>query len=200
MDKLQHIIECAQEGNQLPFNDFFKRTFQKLKPKLLSVTRSEDDTQEVFIIALQKFWERFVINQEDLPHNSVGYIYMMCKNAWLMQRRKKVVSTVSFDNSSIRNSSLKEEIEWRTNEDREANERDELLQYKALSQALKALSPKCQTLMENELENDTSLKELQLQLGFTNYQALVQAKYNCKKRLVRMVYLILEELKSQKIS
>ncbi len=188
---ITYIIECAQKGNELPFTTFFDHTFQKLKSKLFSLTKSKDDSQEIFILSMQKFWERFVINQEDPPHNSIGYVFMMCKNVWLMQKRNKANAVVFIEDSpgDQQKNSTSNSIE-----DAIAKEDEELLKHKALEEALNSLSSKCKILIENELNRDQRLKDLQEELGYSNYQALVQAKYNCKKRLVKKVYEVIEKL------
>ncbi len=191
---VKHIIECAQKGNELPFNTFFDLTYKKIKPKLLSLTKSLDDSQEIFIISMQKFWERFVINQENLPHNSTGYILTMCKNAWLMQKRSKKDTFISVENPLEYQVLKQQDTQVDGIEESHTTENIELLRHKALVQALNMLSDKCRSLIENELNDDRKLKDLQEELGFKNYQALVQAKYNCKKRLVRKVYEVIEKL------
>lgn len=30
--------------------------------------------KDIYVVSMQKFWERFVINQEKLPDNATGYI------------------------------------------------------------------------------------------------------------------------------
>ncbi|WP_139062490.1 RNA polymerase sigma factor [Aquimarina megaterium] len=193
--KLKKIIEQAIQGNELPFDRFVKDLFEQLKPKLLSLTQSQQEAEDIFIGAMQKFWERFVVLQEKLPENSIGYIFVMCKNNWLISKRhpwNSVVlkETISEDqkfndhNNNINDSLENLEIEW--------------LQKKALSEALDSLSQKCKTLMQTEIDSDTKLKDLQEQLGYVNYQALVQAKYNCKKRLIKKVYEIFEQLMAHK--
>lgn len=195
---IKYIIECAQKGNEAPFNSFFDFTYKKIKPKLLLLTKSLDDSQEIFVISMQKFWERFVINQENLPHNSTGYILTMCKNAWLMQKRNKTnkiifIEDLALDQKSLETDSLSNNIE-----DSIVKENEELLKYQALEEALNSLSSKCRLLIENELDNDKQLKDLQEEFGYSNYQALVQAKYNCKKRLIQKVYEVIIQLKNQK--
>jgi len=49
-------------------------------------------------------------------------------------------------------------------------------------------------LIEAYLDPKTKLKDLQKTYGYVNYQALVQAKYNCKKRLKKKVFEILRTL------
>jgi len=190
-----YVVRCAQEGNELPFNIFFEDVFQKIRLKLLSFTKSVEDSHEVYIISMQKFWERFVINQEDLPHNSIGYILMMCKNAWLMQRRGKINRFVSVENPAEYQAPMLEDPQSEIIEDNLEEQDNELIQHKALVLAINSLSEKCKALIENEMDADMQLKDLQEELGYSNYQALVQAKYNCKKRLIRKVYEALEKLR-----
>ncbi len=77
------------------------------------------------------------------------------------------------------------------------NDNEKWLRQKALSEALENLNQKCRELLETELDSDKSLKDLQGELGFVSYQAVVQAKYNCKKKLVKEVFTVLNKLKNQ---
>ena len=45
------------------------------------------------------------------------------------------------------------------------------------------------------VDNSTKLVDYFESLGFETYQALIQAKYNCKKRLIKEVYRALSNLK-----
>ncbi|MEW7280328.1 hypothetical protein ABW636_17185 [Aquimarina sp. 2201CG1-2-11] len=192
---VKYIIDCAKKGDEQPFNNFFDSAFQKIRTGLCTITKSEEDAKEVFIISMQKFWERFVINQEQLPHNSIGYIFMMCKNAWLMQKRNPW-SSVSYSEDTIEKQKETAEESSLVKEDK-AYVGEEFDRHKALAIALETLSYKCKALIENELDINTPLKELQETLGYDTYQALVQAKYNCKKRLIKKVYEVLEKIKKR---
>lgn len=189
---INEIINQAIQGNEFPFDRFFENTFRKISPKLISLTKCKEDAQEVYVISMHKFWERFVINQQELPHNSIGYIYMMCKNAWLHQKKNWTI--LEIDDASYQHLTSGEKS---LDQSAEKEIDDNLLKHKSLSLALEQLSPKCRKLMETEFDNDLKLKDLQDDLGFTNYQALVQAKYNCKKRLIKKVHEFLIDLKSK---
>ncbi len=195
INELKKIIEQATQGNELPFDHFLNALFERLQPRLLSLTQSSQETEDIFITSMQKFWERFVINQEKLPLNIDGYIYIMCKNAWLMGKRN-IPRTVIL-NESLKTENVYDDNDLDTETRIEELEQD-WLQKKALYKALDQLSAKCKSLMEADMDKNTKLKDLQGEMGFTNYQALVQAKYNCKKRLIKKVYEILEELSAPK--
>ncbi|WP_218599728.1 hypothetical protein [Polaribacter sp. NJDZ03] len=191
---LKKIIGSAINGNELLFNRFFEDTFKKLLPKLTVLTNSNDDAQEIFVTSMHKFWERFVIKQEKLPHNSTGYIYMMCRNAWFLNKRQpwsKVI--LDSNNTYILTKSNDDNLD--TAQNKEDIENSNLLKHKALSIAINLLCDKCTKLIETELDKNIKLKDLQQEMGYANYQALVQAKYNCKKKLVKKVFEALTNLK-----
>lgn len=197
-NKLEKIVEQARQGNELPFDYFFKDLFKRLQPRLLSLTKSPQETEDIFISAMQKFWERFVIQEEKLPMNSLGYVYQMCKNNWLMKKRNPWNSFTLKDDLHLL--SNREQSGTTNTDDSIEDLEQEWLQNKALSEALDSLSDKCKTLMQYETNPEIKLKDLQQELGFKNYQALVQAKYNCKKRLMKKVFEIFNQLKAQKQS
>lgn len=191
---IEKIVKEAIAGNELPFNRFLEDLYKYLSPKLYSLTNSKAEADDIFITSMQKFWERFVMNQEKLPHNSEGYVYMMCKNAWLMSKRHPWSSVVLHNTLYEYHNTTDDTIKEKNHFNQETEQ--EWLKMKALSEGLESLSPKCKTLIETEIDQNTKLKDLQDTLGYKNYQALVQAKYNCKKRLIKKVYEIMNRMKT----
>jgi len=194
-EQIKSILDNAIKGNEIPFNRFFKNTFDSLLPRLKHFIESEEEAKEIFVITMQKFWECFVIKQQKVPSNCIGYIYIMCKNTWLLQK-KKYNNTIPINDQIL---NYYKNLSNDTNENEfisdELMNDDQFLKHKALTKAIEDLSPKCKTLIEVDLDPDIKLKNLQKTLGYDNYQALVQAKYNCKKRLIKKVYDIIYELK-----
>lgn len=186
MVKLKEVVTHAKNGNELPFNDFLKQTFRGLQKQLITLTQSESKAQDVFIEAMQKFWERFVIEDNELPKNPKGYIFTTCKNICRMEKRNKwsqVILKDSFSDSDFYRSS-QEEIP------------DEMeLKKQSLAMAMRAISDKCKQLMELSMDASVKLVDCLEILGFETYQALVQAKYNCKKRLTKEVFIAYYKLK-----
>lgn len=189
--KLEKIVEQAIEGNELPFDNFLQELFKKLHPQLFALIGSSHDIEDIYIRSMQKFWERFVIQQEKLPKNSAGYIFQMCKNTWLMSKRHPWNTVILKDELQDRDT-LNAQNKTTVNQIQDLEE--EWLQKRALSKALEELSPKCKILIESEIDASIKLKDLQHELGYKNYQSLVQAKYNCKKRLIKKVYEIYNQL------
>lgn len=195
---LRTIINQAIQGNEFPFNRFFEETFKKLQPRLESLTNSQDDIKDLYLMSMQKFWQRFVINNEKLPHNSIGYIYMMCKNAFLLKKREPWTSVILSENTDGYQKNLI--IETSEKEEHNDSSNNELLKFNALAMGLETMCVKCKKLLETELDKEIRLKDLMEELGYSNYQALVQAKYNCKKRLIKKVKEVLSILKTEKLN
>ena len=78
----------------------------------------------------------------------------------------------------------------------ELDEQDEvLMRQRSLKIALETMSLKCKRLIELSMDTSVKLVDCMESLGYETYQALVQAKYNCKKRLIKKVYNALSDLK-----
>ena len=183
MIKLKEVVLKARQGNELPFNKFLEETFTQLKKQLISLTLSESKAEDVFIMAMQKFWERFVIQENELPKNPPGYIYMMCKNICRMEKRghwNRIVLKDSFSDQEV--GSI---------HPIELDEDEVVLKQKALEKAMNVISNKCKRLMELSMDSSIKLADCLELLGFKTYQALIQAKYNCKKKLIKEVFLAL---------
>jgi hypothetical protein len=125
-----------------------------------------------------------------LPKNPQGYIFIICKNIWLMQKRD------SWNNVLLKDSFLDYEapsIEHEKMKEDDCNE--SRLRAQSLEIALNAISSKCKELMK--LSMDTSIKLIDCMefLGYETYQGLIQAKYNCKKKLIKEVFKALSDIK-----
>ena len=190
MNEINRVVKDARNGSELSFNAFLKKTFIQLKKQLLSLTRSESKAQDIYIEAMQKFWERFVIQQNEPPQNPQGYIYRMCKNLWLMEKRDAWNQVVLKDSFSDHEAGSFEENDNEKNN--EAMKREQALQV-----ALNAISAKCKKLMELSMNTSVKLIDHVEPLGYDTYQALIQAKYNCKKRLIKEVFNALNATKNR---
>lgn len=193
-ESIEKAIKNAILGDEVLFNKFIENIYSELLPKLIVLTSSVDSARDVFIQSIQKFWERFVIKQEQLPENTVAYIYRMCKNAWLMQKRNQW-NMVMLTSEPYSYQAVDGSDHFLLESDQAVKDSEDLYRQKALTLALEQMSEKCKQLIEAELDKQVKLKDLQDELGYHNYQSLVQAKYNCKKRLAKMVFGVLKELK-----
>ena len=187
MSEIAKMIDDAKKGNEISFNSFLKKTYIHLKKQLVSLTKSESKAEDIYLGAMQKFWERFVIEDNELPKNPQAYIYIICKNLWLLEKRN------AWNRIILKDSFMDHEIGF---EESEPDENDEvLMRERSLSIALNAISEKCKNLIEISMDNSVKLMDCMESLGYKTYQALIQAKYNCKKKLIKEVFNALTELK-----
>lgn len=188
MLELNKMISEAKNGRELSFNKFLKKTFIDLKKQLILLTKSEPKAEDIFIEAMQKFWERFVIHENEAPKNPKGYIFMICKNIWLMEKRghwNKVILKDSFRDDEV--------MSYHDSDKDDVSESS--MRKKSLEIALTTISSKCKELMELSMDASVKLIDCMESLGYETYQALIQAKYNCKKRLIKEVFNALNTIK-----
>ncbi len=185
-----HVFEAAQNGNSKDFNHFFAQVKQKCQPKLLQLTKSQFDADEVFAQVLLKFWERFVEGKQELPSQNIeGYIYRMCINAFHNMQRKRKNERVDYKEEFDRDIS---EGEHKSDEDLWEELITDEVKHTSLRNAIANLCQKCKTLY-TYLINGEKLKNIWEELGYKNYQGIVQAKYNCKKELKRKFFVELNK-------
>ncbi|MEM9546276.1 MAG: hypothetical protein AAGA77_09885 [Bacteroidota bacterium] len=187
------IIAEAQKGNELPFDAFFKKTFFALQKQLVRMTGSENEARILFVEAMEKFWDRFVIAQKELPDNIKGYIFMICKNLWLIQKRDPWNKVTLYDTY---------QENWKVTEDNSPLDGftpAPSLSEESLEKGLNALGEKCKTLLLMSMDASIKLIDHQKRLGYATYQAMIQAKYNCKKRLIKEVMKAMDDLKKSRI-
>lgn len=185
-----HAFEEAQNGNSKDFNHFFALIKQKCEPKLMQLTKSKVDADEVFAQVLLKFWERFVDGKAALPTENIeGYVYRMCINAFHNMQRKRKNERMDYKEEFGKNIT---EGEHKSDEDLWEELRTDEAKYTSLREAIANLCEKCKTLY-NYLMDGKKLKDIWEQLGYKNYQGIVQAKYNCKKELKRKFFIELNK-------
>ena len=189
---VDQIVEKAINNDLRPYNKFVDNLYKEFYPKLIHLTKSKNHANEVYSLAMEKFWERFIAKQETLPLKPINYIYIMCKNAWIAEVSNHWNAKKTSLSSEI--SEKEKTIENLFEDDSE----DNFLIQKSLTLGLEKLSPKCKCLIEHQLNSDKSVAELQNELNLNSYQAVVQAKYNCKKKLIKLVYNIFQSLKEEK--
>lgn len=180
-----HIIEEYHNGNKLPFNQFFKETYKNTRGRLVTLMKSEVDADDIFSECMHKFYELFIVQGKPVPDtNAEGYIYQMCKNACISSfRKKKRYELVSNDDLKLKNTDQASSTEKIEDNQHWTELEKEDHKKMALTKALGLLGKKCKKLFDKNITEKIKLKNLWEELGYINYQAIVMAKYNCKKEL-----------------
>ncbi len=188
LNDLEHVLEAAAKGDERGYRLFFTTLWRDLKPALTRLTNSEQTGKDLFLSSMITFWEVFVVQQKPLPNNVKGYVFAICRNGWYAQKRwaPREISQDPFNMSE--QFSDAGSYPFREEEARYQRQR-------AMAIALEEATEKCQCLFEQHIERGIALKDLEKPLGYPSYQAIVQAKYNCKKRLIARVFQLLQKQK-----
>lgn len=192
MTKFEKIIAEARAGNELPVNRFFEDLYLKFKPRLMGITHSAQDADDIFMETIYKFWRDFVQGDKKLPDNIDGYLYVAAKNIWLDQlRKKKHRQTVPIEYSRVANATVEPDVEYH----QDLMEQEEIEQKKqvAWKKAVQQMCDKCRQIYQKHIINNQKLSKLWEEMGYKNHQGIIQAKYNCKKELTRLFFEALGE-------
>lgn len=189
---LSQLLIEAQDGNEKSFDLFYLHMKDKCWPKLLSMTKSEFDAKDVFVQAMSKFWEDFVVGEKELPKANIeGYIYRMCCNAHHNLYRKKQQLKIDYVDTIPE----KRDYDIETTKDDLISElKADEKKYRAFNRALQLLCDKCRSIMEQVLEGRKN-KEVWQKLGFKTITAYSQKKYNCVRELTDKLFIELEKNK-----
>ncbi|MEM9992341.1 MAG: sigma-70 family RNA polymerase sigma factor, partial [Bacteroidota bacterium] len=151
---------------------------------------SEEQAREAFSETMYKFWQKFVVEGNELPKTNIkGYIFTMVKYYLIdEQRRKSKHRTVSDEGlSNTEATYMKTESDfW------QEQELDDL-QQQALKQAIQKMGTKCQEIFHLMLKKGLEKpRDLWKPLGYNNARTLSTVKSGCLKKLKLKAVLELE--------
>ncbi len=203
LNDYQTLIESSRQGDKLAFTKFYESIYKNIKAALVLKMKSPQQVEEIFADAMVRFWEKFIHYGQPLPgNNPEGYVYRMCLNAWLDLKRKKSVEKLypadaMTDELLGKNASGEGELPPESNL-KMAVQLEEL-HHRALSETIKKLCDKCRALYDEHIVGAKKIVDLWKALGYKNYQAMVMAKYNCRKKIARIFYGELERQSGYKL-
>lgn len=197
MTKLQlwkNAISDSIDGDNALFNKLFLDLYQsKYKYALSKFITHDSDVVEVYTITMTKFWERFVMLEEELPKTNIeGYIYRMAYNAYYCQIRKsKETPSDLVTQNGQGMSHILRSIEYPAYI--EESEENSLKRSNLLRNAIEKLDSICQSIIKANVMGGTKLKELEAELEFDGkYNGLVHKKKRCIKRLTKLIFTEME--------
>ena len=178
-------------GNDQHFKVYFEEKWKELEAPLIALTKSKETSIQLFTSGMLILWENFVLKKKALPKNIKSYLYIICKNEWLADKKyaQRMISTEM--NDSLINSKQSELTQ-------ERNDEDELIRV-LLRKVMEEAPEKCKQIIERTIYNQEKLKEIWQELNYNSYQAIVQAKYNCKKNIANRLFILLRKTKKNKI-
>lgn len=203
-EKWKTAIDLAREGKELSFNslvnDMYENRYYQAIQKL---TKDTFVTREVYTMAITKFWERFILKNDLLPSTNInGYIYNMCRNAFIdIKRQEQRKKECEFCSKQALNMARDYTVIMKNPHAYEGSvhkeEQDDYeLKMKLLQQSISQLEERCQEIIRRNVFEGELLKDLKSELGFTGtYQSIVEKKKRCMRRLSKLMFSALESFK-----
>jgi len=189
----KEAVEKARLGNENLFNKIVASNFQKhFYEPILRMTNDKSIVEEIYILSITKFWERFVLWGEELPHSNItGYIFQMSRNAFLEIKRKqstiKASSIITVDTTEMYETYSTYVTE---NESYVENplKADETVLLKSVFEVMTLLDPLCKNIIEKNILESRRLKTIKEELAISGtYNSIVQKKKRCIKKLKRLL-------------
>jgi len=178
------------------FNELLVQAHKHCVERLINITNSKADAEDVFMDAMYAFWKNWQAGKIKHHNNLKGLIFVMAKNLWYNKKRKEQRSAVKEyatapENISIYegyNSDIYEEVSYNPlikSELAALNDTENKARQKAFNAAMQRLDEKCQTLLKQSIVYKVRLKQLREKLGFVSVDAVKMAKHRCKKTLIK---------------
>lgn len=201
------VIAKSKKGSNIAFNRAVADNYAAhFKGPIISLTSNEEDAYEIYLEVMTKFWERFVLQTEDLPKQNInGYIFRMIRNKFVDESRKKKslknTHVVELDPKKLiyqlKDSAMLYDESHPTNEHKNKQE-SESKHLIALENAISKLCEDCKQLIERNIFDGERLKVLKTELGYTgSYQTIVEKKKRCIKKMTKLFFI---ELANQELS
>ena len=198
----QHVVSEARNGNTALFNKAVTSNFQEhFYKSILKTVQEKDLTREIYNSTMLKFWERFIINGEDLPESNIdGYIFQMSRNAFYEIRRqrsnKRNLNTVSMESQDIIEKFKAIKNEGNHSYGNTISEEQDLKMHRVLFQTVQKLDKVCQQIIHQHVMEEETLVKLKEELSsYGSYNAIVQKKKRCIDSLRRLINRAVKEKK-----
>ncbi len=193
----EKVIQAYRSGNERAFDQMIVKAYQRdHEPRLLSLTKSKDDAWLVYVEAMLKFRDKFVIGIAPLPKNPNGYLNRMERNIWVdicrKRNQKKQIKFVEIENHQL--TAMFAQVGQSGPDDYYDEEQKEEQYLNALEKAIGKMCDKCKEIIEKNIFQNIKLKTLKIEMNYTgSYQAIVEKKKRCIKKLTRIFFLELEQ-------
>jgi len=189
-------INSARQGNSRSFDLQVVSVYQNFHKKaLIGIIGSEKECWEIYLMAVTKFWEKYILAGNNLPENNInGYLFMMSKNVYYDKCRKMksavAQSTILVDDfKTIKQDKLSATDKLDSEQNIFHKDRQNEKYLFKLEQAIQKLCDDCKAIIEENVLGDIKLKDLKEKIKYGGgYQAIVQKKKRCLKKLTKYFY------------
>lgn len=176
------------------FDNLFHEAYDYCIGYLLKITHSKTDAEDVFMEAIAIFWVLYKQGKINHQNNLKAYIATTAKRIWFEKKRKQERSkeysqapeivaqqaetNTNFNDLAVFDLLVKTETELAQNAQRQARKAN-------LKAVFQTLGEKCQQLLMETIVYKVKMKDLMETLNYGSLQTVKDAKYRCKKTLIK---------------
>ncbi|OWY20234.1 hypothetical protein C7N43_21765 [Sphingobacteriales bacterium UPWRP_1] len=184
--ELTELQTQLQNGNEAGLDRVFLQAHPVCVAQLQKLTGSAADAEDLFMDAMWAFRQQLLRGKTLLATNLNGYLFTIARNLWLKQQKQpaKPVAVWADDRQMA---PLLEKLAGAMQEQEEfelPGMTEQERRIAAVLRAFDALGEQCRKLLQGYLIDEIALKDLQVLLGYANYDTIRAAKYQCKKALI----------------
>lgn len=192
-------INAFKNGQPQSFENLLIPYYKQQQMQLYRLTESKEDGWTVFVESMLRFKEKLMLEAISIPNNINGYIFRIQQNIWIDMCRKrnrkkqvtiKAVETQQLENALGGRGMMQEPTIYHFETQQEEEKR-----LVALENAINQLCDSCKKLIERNVFDKVKLKTLKIELKMTSsYQAIVEKKKRCLKKLTKLFFLELNQI------
>ena len=188
-DVWTEAVISARTGDDSLFNKIVSTNYkQHFYDPILAMTKDSSLVEEIYILSITKFWERFVLKGEDLPNSNInGYLFQMARNAFFELKRKqsttKASMFVTMDAAEIYES-YSSYVQKNESPEILHKDSDKTVLLRSIYEAMTQLDPICVKIIEKNILENRLLKTIKEELALSGtYNSIVKKKKRCIKKL-----------------
>ena len=182
--------------HEAEFDKLFHEAYDYCIGYLRKITHSKVDAEDVFMEAIAMFWVLYKKGKIKNQSNLKAYIATIAKRLWFEKKRKEekhkeypqapeivvqqAEANTNLNDSTVFDLLIKAETEQAQNAELQARKN-------AFNNVFTTLGKKCQQLLMATIVYKVRMKELMETLNYGSVQTVKDAKYRCKKELVKKV-------------
>jgi RNA polymerase sigma factor (sigma-70 family) len=175
MQSDKEIIEGIASHDSGTLTYIYDEIYPYIEAYVVHHGGTEDHARDVFQDAMLTIYKKIIANDLSVTCKFSTYLYAVCKNIWLQNRKKHYLRT----NKLKEISAVAEPVS-----DYGFNDTDETKEL--FEKHFRRLGPDCQKILRLYF-NEFPLEEICEMMGFSSVHHVSDKKYRCKKNLIERV-------------
>lgn len=169
---MNEILQDLKTENNFAFGKLYKDNFEKISVFVNNNSGRDEDAEDIFQEAMIVLVQKLRIDHFKLTASINTYVFAICKNLWFKRLRDKNFHVSIEDLHDIQfQNSITRAIE------------DETSYIEKLKGYLMKISDHCNRMMHDIFYKNKSIKEIQLEYGYTSIHNAQNQKHKCVEQI-----------------